>query len=220
MSGQDGLTPLTFDQRVAVDNYRAAMTGALFAADSIADKVVTASFALATAYGAVITLVAPKDAQTPWEAALPFVPLAVGVGLALNAQRIGVDIEPTNEVERVRNATNDAIVGKRRWGGVALAFLTIAMLVAGWVVYKYYGPSAQTEDTTPVSAEVYVTPAGTSAIKRVCNKGGVTVLSGEVDGAAALESARVSVKVTKSECPSGAGTVVLPQKLIAASKLT
>ena len=220
MSSQEGLKALTFDQRVAVDNYRAAMTGALGAADSIADKVVTSSIALATAYGAVIALVAPKDAQAPWQAALPFVPLAIAVGLALNAQRIGVDIEPTNDVARVRDATKNAITGKRRWGAAALVSLAIGLFVAGWVVYKYYGPSARSEDTTPATAEVYLTPAGTSAIKRVCNKAGVTVLSGQVDGADALNSARVSVKVTKSECPAGAGTVVLPQKMIAASKLT
>jgi hypothetical protein len=36
------LTPLTFSESVIVDNYRAAVGGALAAADSVADKVVTA----------------------------------------------------------------------------------------------------------------------------------------------------------------------------------
>jgi hypothetical protein len=213
------LTPLTFSESVIVDNYRAAVGGALAAADSVADKVVTAAFAVATAYGAVITLVAPKDLQTPWQAAVPFVPLALAVGVALLTQSIGISVQPTDAVDAVRKNTINAIRWKRLLGGVSLVVLAIALVTAGWVVYSFYGPSAQTDEETPVAAELFLTPAGTSAIERVCGNADVTVVRGQVNGAEALTSPRVSLELTKAECPSGAGTVVLPQRMIAASKL-
>ena len=220
MSGKgNGLTPLTFSEQIVVDNYRAAMTGALAAADSVADKVVTAAFSVATAYGAVIVLIAPKDSQTPWQAVIPFVPLALAMGLALYAQSIGIEIGETDVVETVRTRVQSTVSGKRKWGRWSLAALVAALIAAGWVVYSFYGPSAKTDEPSLIDAELYLTSAGTAAVKLVCGKDAVTVLSGQVEGATALTSSRVSMKVTKAECPSGAGNVVLPQRMIAASKL-
>jgi hypothetical protein len=215
----NGLEELTFSERVAVDNYRGAMTGALAAADSIADKVVTAAISVATAYGAVIVLVAPKDSNTPLQAVLPFIPLACAVGLALYAQSIGIAIDPQDEVAAVRDRIQRTIGSKRTWGRVALAVLVVGLIMAGWVVYSFYGQSAKPEVATPAEVELYLTPGGTAAVELACGKDDVKVLSGQVEDVETLTSARVSVKVTKAECPSGAGNVVLPQRMIAATKI-
>jgi hypothetical protein len=210
------LQPLTFSQAVGVDSYKATMTGALAAADSVADKVVTAAVSFATAYGAVIALVTPKDAQTPWQVAVPFAPLATAVGLALYAQSIGISVSPKDDVDVVLTNTTTTIDSKRRLGRWALYALVVALLASGYVVYTYYGPSAKKD--TPAQVTLYLTPAGTKAVSVACGKQGIAVIRGSVKDVGDLAAARVPLHVTKQACPSGGGTLLLPQQEIAATK--
>lgn len=210
------LEPLSFSEAVAVDNYRAAMTGALTAADSLADKLVVTTVSVATAYGAVIALVAPKDSQTPWQAAVPFAPLAIAIGVALYAQSIGIPIDPNDKLEVVRKRIERTITSKRAWGRGALGALVLGLLVAGGVVYEYYGPSAK-ETKAPAQVTLYLTPIGSKAIGLACGRGGANSLKGLVN-VTDLSAEWVPIRVTRAACPSGAGLVNVPRRGIAATK--
>jgi hypothetical protein len=214
---QHALVPLTFSEAVAVDNYKAAMSGAFSAADSVADKVVTASVSIATAYGAVIALVAPKDTPAPWQAALPFVAMAAAVGTALYAQSLGISIAPTDKVNDVLARITSTINSKRVWGRRALYALVAALIIAGYVIYEYYGPSAE-EDETPAQVTLYLSSAGTKAVSLACGRKNLTSLRGEVKDVSNLSEARVSLEVSESQCPSGAGVVELSQRAITGVK--
>jgi len=87
----------TFSEKVVIDSYTAAATGALAAADAVADKIATAGFSIATAYAAVIALVAPKDSKSTMFVVSPFVLLGAAVVLALVAQSIKMSLDPTND---------------------------------------------------------------------------------------------------------------------------
>ena len=123
--------------------------------DSVADKVVTAAFSVATAYGAVIVLIAPKDSQTPWQAVIPFVPLALAMGLALYAQSDwDRDRRDGRCGDRPDARSKHELAGKRKRGRWSLAALVAALLAAGWVVYWFYGPSAKADEPSLVDAEL------------------------------------------------------------------
>jgi hypothetical protein len=206
----------TFSESVAIENYTSAMKGALSSADSLADKIVTAAVSVGTAYGAAIALVAPKDSPAPWEALAPLAALATALGLALYAQSIGISIAADEGLETIQKKVSDVISAKRNWARAALGALVLGLMLAGAILYAKYGPNAEKE-ATPTAVRLYFTPAGTTVIKRACAKD-LNEMIVKVDDLKQLTEERIKVTVGPPDCPSNAGTLVLPQRAIATAK--
>jgi hypothetical protein len=205
----------TFSEKVAIDSYTTAATGALTAADGVGDKIATAGFSIATAYAAVIALVAPKDSRSPILVVLPFVLLAVAVVLALIAQSVTVSLAATNDTDEIANRISSAISKKRQWLSGATGALIVGLIVSGVAVYKTYGPGTENTQNTKVS--IWLTPVGTRLVTDACGTS-ANPLIGEVKDTDALLAATVPVIVAQRQCPEGAGTLLLPKGAIATSK--
>jgi hypothetical protein len=210
------LRALTVDELVAVDSYKSAASGALEAADKLADKIVTASFSFATAYGAVIALVAPKDSTQPLIVVLPFALLGIAVGLALYAQSMAVGIQEGAQLAALRTSVSSVVDQKRSWGRGALAVLTVGLLVAGYVLHEKYAEPA--EDDSAAVVQIWLTAAGTSYVADACGNEGVAQVDGVVEKVDTLSASRVPLIVDATACPDGAGTLFLPQRAIAVAK--
>jgi hypothetical protein len=204
----------TFDEAVAIDNYKAASKEALAAANGVGDKIVAAAFSFATAYGAVIALVAPKESPALVVVVIPLLLLAAAAVLALWSQSIGVKIAPTDEVSNLRTAVNSAISAKRWWSRGALATLVVGVVIAGIVVNDNYAEPAKKD--SPVAVQVFLTPAGARFADKACGGGVRDGFEGTVESASSLTAERVGVMVAASGCAAGASTLYLDQKLIAA----
>jgi uncharacterized membrane protein len=215
MTGTPILREETFAQKVAIDSYSSAATGALASADGTADKIATAAFSAATAYGAVVALVAPKDAASPLLIVLPFAVLAAAVVAALYAESVTVPLNPTNDPDLIATRIKGAVSGKRKWSRVALALLVIGLVVAGVAIREVYGPASKRETT--VAARLWLTTSGAKLFNQACGRTATTV-DGEVSSSGDLSAKYVPVKLSTDVCPSGAGTVVFPRSTIAAVK--
>jgi hypothetical protein len=200
---------------VSIDAYTAAATGALAAADGVGDKIATAGFSIATAYAAVIALVAPKDARSPIFVVLPFVLLAAAVVLALVAQSVPVSLDPTNDTQVIADRISSTISTKRQWLFGGIVALVAGLIVGGVAVYETYGPGADSKPNTPVS--IWLTPVGRQLVTAACGTS-ANPLVGAVKGTEALSASTVPVIVAQAQCPKGAGTLVLPRRAIVTSK--
>jgi hypothetical protein len=213
-----GLRAPTFAESIAIDNYKAATGAALTSADAVSDKVVTAAFSVATAFGAIVALVAPKDSAPGLLLALPFLLLAVAVGLALWAESIAVPINLQNDLGTVKTNVENTVKSKRNWSRGALIMLAVGMLAAGLVLVDRYRAPAKTE---AAQVSVWLTPAGTKAVAKVCGAAVPTPLTGTVSGPSGLTSDRVELTPTAGTCGAGRRTLVIQQKEIAlASRAT
>jgi hypothetical protein len=205
----------TFSEKVAIDSYTAAATGALTGADGVGDKIATAGFSIATAYVAVIALVAPKDSRSPIFVVLPFVLLAAAVVFALIAQSVTVSLDPTNDTQVIADRISSAISTKRLWLWGAMVALVAGLIVGGVAVYETYGPG--TESTRNTTVRIWLTPVGAQLVTDACGQS-PKPLVGEVKDTDALSASTVPVIVDQAQCPKGAGTLVLPKRAIATSK--
>lgn len=210
------LRSLTISEQVALENYKGASKEALSAASSVADKIVAAAFSFATAYGAVIALVAPEEAPEPVVAALPFVFFALAAGLALWGQSRGVGLTNSTEVADLEKAVNGAVVAKRRWSQGALALLVIGVIVAGVIMHDNYAEPAQGDSS--IAVEAWLTPAGKVFVGNACGGAEVTKLRGTVESKEALSAMRVGLTVAKAMCPAGAGTLYFGQRMLVGVK--
>jgi hypothetical protein len=216
MNGAPALRAPTFAESAAIDTYKEAVTGALSSADSVSDKIVTAAFSVATAFGAIVALVTPKDSTSHYLVALPFVLLAAAIGAALYAQSRAVPIKPTDDLTTVKSSVDSTVRSKRLWGRVALAALAAGMLVAGGVLVSTYRES--TKKSTPTAVQLWLTPAGASTVARACGPGTPSPLKGTVADPKQLAAATVEIKVDATACPGGAGLLVLPRAAIAVAR--
>jgi hypothetical protein len=215
----DGLRSQYFSEKVIIDTFVTAGTGALTRADGIAEKVVTAAFSVATAYTAVIALVAPKDSVSPPLVIAPFILFAAAIVLALMAQSVQLQLEPaTNDVREISRRVQTSTRSKRDWGYGGLAALTLGLVIAGLAIYETYGPGADEKDTA-IDVEIWLTPAGTRLVGAACGNV-ANPLVGEVADADSLSSGTVALEVTKAGCRNGAGTLVLPRRAIGIAKQT
>jgi hypothetical protein len=205
----------TFSEKVAIDSYTAAASGALASTDGVGDKITTAAFSIATAYGAVIALVSPKDSRSPPLVVSPFVFLAIAVVLGLIAQSVKVDLTPTNDTGVIASRIDSTLSGKRKLLALAMVALVAGLILSGVAVYKTYGPGAAKTPSTSVS--IWLTPAGKQLVEDSCGNS-ATPFVGTVNGTDALSGTSVAVTVTKAQCPKGGGTLVLPRRAIATSK--
>lgn len=213
-----GVPPLrapTFAESVAIDNYKGAVTGALASADSVSDKIVTAAFSVATAFGAIVALVTPKDSTSSYLIALPFILLAGAVGAALYAESLAVPINLSDDLATVKTSVDTTISSKRLAGRVALVALALGMLGAGLVLASTYRSSSKSTSTT---VSLWLTAAGDRAVKLACGNGFVSPLRGTVSDPSKLSGATISIKVEKSSCANGTATIVLPAKAVSLAK--
>jgi hypothetical protein len=204
------LRALSFDELVAIDNYKSATSNALAATAAMADKIVAAAFSVGTAYGAVVALVAPKDSASPLLVIAPFAVLALALGIALWGEGIGVPITSTTTTEQARTSVTSTITTKRRWNNAAIVVLVVAMALAGYVLYDTYRPTAGSKMTVTI----WLTSAGARLVDQACGMQGTLQIKGQVENLSDLSSKRVQVDVDKTACKSGAGTIVLPQAAI------
>jgi hypothetical protein len=205
----------TYAETISIESYKTSAGTALSDANSFADKIVTAAVSIASAYGAVIALVAPKGDPSPIAVAGPFVALAVAVAAALYAQSIGVNLDPTNDLDTIRSRIVSSVSSKRIWAGAGLFLLAVGMVWAGIVVHDTYGKPAKDESK---AATLFLTSDGAKLVRTACGSS-VTQIDGKVGSASALADKRVALKVSAKDCPGGAGTLSLPQTAITVARL-
>jgi hypothetical protein len=156
----------TIGQSVALEDYKEALKAALPAADAVGDKLVTAAVSVATAYGAVIALVSPKESAGFVKLAVPFVGFALALGLGLWSQTFGVNLEPNDKLEDAERRIKKLIVCKRRTNRLALFALMVGIIVAGVIIANVYRPKPE----VPKSAAIRLTSAGVAEVKAACSE--------------------------------------------------
>jgi hypothetical protein len=213
MNGPPKLRAATLEEQVAIDNYKEASKASLAAATSYSDKLSTAGFSFATAYGAVIALVAPDDKPEPIVAVLPFVFFAAAVVLALLAQGKGIEADTPAEVSRLQSAVTSAIESKRHWSWAALGSLAIGIVVAGAIINAHYAEPAKSNESTEVN--VLLTPAGAESVATACNSKSTSRLQGSVEAGAVLTARRVEIEIAAGLCGEADTDLSLPQSAIA-----
>jgi hypothetical protein len=204
----------TFDEQIAIDDYKSAMSNALSSADTAADKIVTAGFSFATAYGAVVALVQPKGSTAPEIIAAPFAVLVLAVASALWAQSAGIAVDAQTTTADVRSRVTTAIEKKRLRNRAGLALLVVAMALAGTVLYSTYRPAASTSTTVTL----WLSPTGAALVDKACNTKQASQITGRVKSLSDLSSKLVPVAVDGTGCPNGAGTLLIPQSGISVVK--
>lgn len=119
--------------------YTEAIKGAITAADNAAAAVTTASFSLATAYGALVGLVKPSS-TTPGtiQLAIPFIGFAIAAILGTVARLVGTGIKNENAIAEIRSMIRTAVWWKRGLAGVGIVVTIVALIAAGWIVVNSY----------------------------------------------------------------------------------
>lgn len=131
----------TFREQAAFEAYKEAIKNALESANKAAETVATAGFSIATAYGALLGLARPKDAQVEVPVLAPIIAFAVAALIALASRSWGVRIALTdNTVDSVVGDMNRAIWIKRGLAWLAILLLIVALGFAGWIVVEAYVP--------------------------------------------------------------------------------
>lgn len=139
--------PPTLGEEALFESYKEAMKQALAAANAASDKVLTAAFTLATAYGALLGLVKPKDTAVPLLGVVPFIALGAAAVIAASALLVGLRIGPTpsslpRTVEGFLTDLTGTISAKQRRSGWAVVAMAVAMIISGIVVFVLYAPAA------------------------------------------------------------------------------
>jgi hypothetical protein len=148
----DRLRPISLEEEIALEAYREAIKAGLTSADSAADKVLTASLSIATAYAGLLALVKPEKEAAPTILALPFIALGLAAFAAAWAIAQGVTSLSRLEVTAVRGAVDNTLKAKRLWTRVAVLIVVVALGLAGYVVISVYGAGAVSPAATPSSS--------------------------------------------------------------------
>ncbi len=205
------LRGVTFGEQALFDAYKEALKGALDAADKTADTILTATFSIATAYGALIGLVSPKDQQGPILLGLPFVFFAFAALAAMLARTRRVPVKVQNRVDDVTSAISNTVKWKRIFAGAALAAIATAMGVAAWVVVKAYAAPSLPQ---PAPVTIVLTKDGVRALRATCPAAGVKLRADLSDSALAEDF--VEARLAAGVCGKGPRTVKLAKEDIAA----
>lgn len=137
------LRGMTFREQAALEAYKEAIKNALDSANTAVETIATASFSIATAYGALLGLVRPKDTAVDVPVVAPIVGFALAAAIALVARSMGVAVAlADNTVDSVVGDVQQTIQVKRVGGWIALAFLFVTLIVAGLLVVAAYAPPA------------------------------------------------------------------------------
>jgi hypothetical protein len=162
-----GLKEIPWEGRVLMDAHKAALEKALESSDGACGTTLTACFSLATAYGAAIALIAPKDEQAPLLVLAPFVLLAAGAVVALIGKTTGISLGPFATTRQVRNLVESAVRAKRKASWWAVGLAAAGVVLAGYVVFATYG---QPEPPTVEKSQIVFSPAGTAQFANACGR--------------------------------------------------
>lgn len=208
---QIDLDPLTFAQQVAVETYKEANKQALAAASDATGAILTATFSTATAYGAVVAFVVPKDQPAPVFVVVPFALLAMAIVATMVGRTIGVSLGPTNTVETVRDHVARVVFLKRAFGIVAIVFVALGFVASGLVVSIAYRRS---ESNAPTRLQL--TADGTKVVQALCSPAApVTMIDGSLESGGAIpkDFVRFQLDAPVGTCVS---RLVLPVNAVAA----
>ena len=133
------LRPISLEEEIALEAYREAVKAGLTAADGAADKVLTASLSIATAYAGLLALVKPDKEAAPTLLALPFIAFGIAALAAAWALAKGVTSLAQLKVDAVRTAVDGTLDSKRAWTRGSVIILVIALGIAAFVVVTVYG---------------------------------------------------------------------------------
>jgi hypothetical protein len=142
--GTPALTPLTFEQSMLIETYREGYKASITSANGSCEKITTGAFALATAYGALIALVVPKDVVPGPVVAAPIFFFVVAAVLALVGHTLGQDGAPTATYATMSNDVQSTLKWKRMCAWVAIGVLAAGICFGGIVTYVRYGSPAET----------------------------------------------------------------------------
>jgi hypothetical protein len=157
------LQPLDFAEQAFVDAYTEALKNGISAAADANSVLITASLAIATLYGTLIGLVAPKNQTSPIIVILPMIPLVGSFLAAVYGKTRGISFQPATTTDDVRTSL-DSVVGRQRWGmRFAVGLLTIGLIAGGYILADVYG-----RPHPPVTVTVYLTDQGKAAVSQVC----------------------------------------------------
>lgn len=162
----DELMPLDFATDSLVIGYRAGIKASLGAVDAACASVLTAVVALATAYGAVLTLVTPKNGTTEGYSIIPFFFLGASAALCMWAQSAGIEFADDNKISTVRSKIEGIIGKKRNYLRLAIASLALALAVAGATVTLRYGKASSGAEKKP--ANITLSPVTHQALQQAC----------------------------------------------------
>jgi hypothetical protein len=141
----------SFGESVVFDAYKTAIDNALDSGNKAAEAITTAAFSLATAYGALIGLVAPKQQAPAVLIGLPFGMFALAALISLWTRAAGVKVKIENSVDGVLTTVSDMVDYKRKGARIAIALLSVSVVVAGaLVVYGY--ASVSVASSAPVAS--------------------------------------------------------------------
>lgn len=161
------LMPLTFEQSMLIELYREGYKASITSADGSCEKITTGAFALATAYGALIALVVPKDAVAGIVVAAPIFFFAVAAVFALTGQALGQRGTPTADYTAMSTGVRSTLTWKRVWAWVALGVLAAGICFGGVVTYVRYGSPAE---TSAPGSQVELTGDGVDLVSSLCGK--------------------------------------------------
>jgi hypothetical protein len=208
------LEPLEPHEQILWDAYKEGIKGAIEAADSASDKVLTAAFSIATAYGALVGLVKPSEAASPVAIGAPFFVLGIAAIAAMLALTRTMKPADTSNLETLKGAVTGKLLWKRVWTGIAVAVMAVAIGLAGYVVVDNYAVAeSDAEETLHASVQVLAPAGGKDALARACP--GVT--TGELEGEVhtdTLDQQFIAVDVGAGVCGK-AETIRVPSAQVA-----
>lgn len=201
-----------FYEQAVIQAYRDGLAKGWESADGAAQAILTASFSIATAYGALIGLVAPKDDPGPIVLALPFVGFAIAALAAMWARARSMAIVDSNQLDDVTDAFRTGLEGKRFAAWVAVGALVLSLIVAGFVLADTYG--SVKEDPATTAATVYLTPEAAAGLEPVCG-GPVGTLTGSVANAS-IGAEFLVIDVDANVCGDQAASLRIPRSAVSA----
>ena len=163
--GDSDLEPLDWEDEVFIDVHKTAVEKALESSDGACGTILTACFSLATAYGAVIALVAPKDQQAPLLVVAPFVLLVAGAVVALIGKAAGISLDRFATTGQVKKLVEDAVGQKRKASWWAVGFAAAGVILAGIVVFATY---SEPDEFAAENSEIILSNAGKAHVADVC----------------------------------------------------
>jgi hypothetical protein len=203
-----GLKEIPWEGRVLMDAHKAALEKALESSDGACGTTLTACFSLATAYGAAIALVAPKDEQAPLLVLAPFVLLAAGAVVALIGKTTGISLGRFATTRQVRNLVESAVGTKRKASWWAVGLAATGVILAGYVVFATYG---RAEPPAVGKSEIVFSPAGTAQFATACGDAANSVV-----GSASFTERWVTITLdAAAEICGGVETLTMPSAAVA-----
>lgn len=202
------LQPLDFTEKAFVDAYTEALKNAISAAADANSVLITASLAIATLYGTLIGLVAPKNQTSPIIVVLPMIPLVGAFLAAVYGKTRGISFEPATTTGAVRTSLDTVVTGQR-WGmRFAVTLLTIGLIAGGYILADVYG-----QPPTPTTVTVYLTSQGKAAVSQACGTSAASI-AGALGSSPAGSQDVVIVPASGAPC-AGQHLELTPQEIAA-----